>query len=292
MDVEYARRLTCKRQAETDLGLPTPKAARRSNYSSTDRYIPLRDGRMLHLPFSTASAADARKAAAASSAAAASAAAAAAAATQPQVQTPPPQDEEAATQEREGQQMYDMLLRAELTPGAEENLLRFSPARAAATEGPLSPFALSPVSARAKELLLAPRKPLRKIPKVPFKVLDAPELQDDFYLNLVDWSSNNTLCVGLGSCVYLWSACTSQVTKLCDLRADRDQVASVQWAQRGSQLAIGTSRGKVLLWDSQHCKLVRSFSGHTARRHAGLERRPADLGQPRPHHPPARHSRT
>jgi hypothetical protein len=43
------------------------------------------------------------------------------------------------------------------------------------------------------------------------QVLDAPQLQDDFYLNLVDWSSQNVLAVGLGSCVYLWSACTSKV---------------------------------------------------------------------------------
>ena len=45
-------------------------------------------------------------------------------------------------------------------------------------------------------------------------------VQDDFYLNLVDWSSLNVLAVGLGSCVYLWSACTSKVTKLCDLGRD------------------------------------------------------------------------
>ena len=45
------------------------------------------------------------------------------------------------------------------------------------------------------------------------QVLDAPALQDDFYLNLVDWSSQNTLAVGLGSCVYLWSACTSKVSR-------------------------------------------------------------------------------
>jgi len=55
---------------------------------------------------------------------------------------------------------------------------------------------------------------VRKISKIPFKVLDAPELQDDFYLNLIDWSSQNVLSVGLGSCVYLWSACTSQVQQL------------------------------------------------------------------------------
>lgn len=36
-------------------------------------------------------------------------------------------------------------------------------------------------------------------------------IQDDFYLNLVDWSQQNVLTVGLGKSVYLWSACTSQV---------------------------------------------------------------------------------
>ena len=34
--------------------------------------------------------------------------------------------------------------------------------------------------------LRSPRKASRKISKIPFKVLDAPELQDDFYLNLVN----------------------------------------------------------------------------------------------------------
>ena len=57
-------------------------------------------------------------------------------------------------------------------------------------------------------------KPSRKVSKLPFKVLDAPQLQDDFYLNLVDWSSQNMLAVGLGTEVYIWSACTSRVTKL------------------------------------------------------------------------------
>lgn len=71
----------------------------------------------------------------------------------------------------------------------------------------------------------------RKIAKTPFKILDAPALQDDFYLNLVDWSSTNVLAVGLGACVYLWSACTSKVTKLCDL-GPSDCVTSVAWSQR------------------------------------------------------------
>ena len=66
-------------------------------------------------------------------------------------------------------------------------------------------------------MLTVPYQQQRKISRAPFKVLDAPALQDDYYLNLVDWSSQNTLAVGLGSCVYLWSASTSKVTKLYDL---------------------------------------------------------------------------
>jgi cell division cycle 20-like protein 1 (cofactor of APC complex) len=49
-------------------------------------------------------------------------------------------------------------------------------------------------------------RPNRRISKAPYKVLDAPDLQDDFYLNLVDWSSQNILAVGLGRAVYIWSA--------------------------------------------------------------------------------------
>jgi cell division cycle 20-like protein 1 (cofactor of APC complex) len=108
-------------------------------------------------------------------------------------------------------------------------------------------------------MLLSPRKTPRALSKVPFKVLDAPELavskfilkkvvevhsdsfcpsvlleQDDFYLNLVDWSSTNTLAVGLASCVYLWSAQTSSVVKLCDLADIGDSVTSLGWIQRVS----------------------------------------------------------
>ncbi|KAL0679038.1 hypothetical protein Bca4012_007019 [Brassica carinata] len=65
------------------------------------------------------------------------------------------------------------------------------------------------------------------------EILGAPALQDNFYLNLVDWSAQNVLAVGLGNCMYLWNGCSSKVTKLCDLGAD-DSVCSVGWAFRGT----------------------------------------------------------
>ena len=128
-----------------------------------------------------------------------------------------------------------------------------------------SPYSLSPVGSKSQKLLRSPRKTARKISKIPYKVLDAPELQDDFYLNLVDWSSTNILSVGLGTCVYLWSACTSQVTRLCDLSSDGDTVTSVSWAERGHLVAVGTHKGLVQVWDVTSNKRVNTLEGHTAR---------------------------
>ena len=99
---------------------------------------------------------------------------------------------------------------------------------------------------------------------MPFKVLDAPQLQDDFYLNLVDWSSQNVLAVGLNRAVYIWSACTSQVKKLTELPSD-DSITSIGWSNRGQHLAIGTNSGDTQIWDTTHCKIVRTFGGHLSR---------------------------
>ena len=129
-----------------------------------------------------------------------------------------------------------------------------------------SPYSLSPIGRTGPlgTALAAPRRTPRKIARSPFKVLDAPALQDDFYLNLVDWSSHNVLAVGLGSCVYLWSAFTSRVTKLCDL-APSDSICSVARTQRGTFLAVGTNTGDVQIWDAHKCKLIRTMTGHRSR---------------------------
>ncbi|XP_071698544.1 B-type cell cycle switch protein ccs52A-like, partial [Rutidosis leptorrhynchoides] len=109
-----------------------------------------------------------------------------------------------------------------------------------------------------------PAKPPRIIPRSSFSVLDAPELQDDFYLNLLDWSSSNVLAAGLGSCVYLWNASSRKVTKLCDLGM-YETVCSVGWSQQGTSLAFGSSNGEVQIWDASLCKRVRTMEGHSAR---------------------------
>jgi len=181
------------------------------------------------------------------------------------------------------------------TTRTSPNMFRFKAPITDLNEDPRAVYELSPVGGSTKRLIASPRKAKRKIPKVPFKVLDAPALQDDFYLNLVDWSATNVLAVGLGSCVYLWSACTSKVTKLCDL-GDTNSVTSVAWTQRGAHLAVGTNlvgsaralnhvwrigfveltawppvlrvallKGSVEVWDASKGRKVRTMLGHAQR---------------------------
>ncbi|KAK3018896.1 hypothetical protein RJ639_005101 [Escallonia herrerae] len=143
-----------------------------------------------------------------------------------------------------------------------KNMFRFMTDQSGSSS-PYSPSVLGEGSGQSWESPTPP-KPPRKVPKTPHKVLDAPALQDDFYLSLVDWSSQNVLAVGLGTCVYLWTASTSKVTKLCDL-GPNDGVCSVQWTREGSYISIGTSLGQVQIWDGTQCKRVRTMSGHQTR---------------------------
>lgn len=99
---------------------------------------------------------------------------------------------------------------------------------------------------------------------MPFKVLDAPALKDDYYLNLLDWSSKNILAVGLAHHIYLWSGNTGKVVKLNDL-GSRNSVTSIAWAKSGNFISIGTQKGNVEIWDVNKCKQIRNFEGHQHR---------------------------
>ncbi|KAJ1848504.1 WD repeat-containing protein slp1 [Coemansia sp. RSA 2708] len=104
----------------------------------------------------------------------------------------------------------------------------------------------------------------RRILNTPERVLDAPGLVDDYYLNLLDWSVSNTLAIGLDQSVYLWNASSGDVDSLCQLEGE-SYIASIKWAADGSYLAIGTSEGDVEIWDAESQSKIRTMSGHQAR---------------------------
>jgi len=116
-----------------------------------------------------------------------------------------------------------------------------------------------------REAGLAPKKYTRHIPQAPERILDAPELLDDYYLNLLDWGKNNVLSVALGDSIYLWNASDGSIQQLMQTTGEGTHVTSLNWMQEGNYLAVGTSDHKVQLWDAEKLKQVRSMNGHRAR---------------------------
>jgi hypothetical protein len=114
----------------------------------------------------------------------------------------------------------------------------------------------------------------RALPSGPSRVLDAPDLMDDYYLNLLSWGKNDVIAVALSQSVYLWHAADSRIDELLTLGADSDYVSSVSWADHaattggagaggiGQLLAVGThgadaGGGGVQIWDAERMVKVR-----------------------------------
>jgi len=111
------------------------------------------------------------------------------------------------------------------------------------------------------------QKPNRHIPSMPERILDAPNFLDDYYLNLLDWSSTNILAVGLSDAVYTWNAETGNIDMLMEAPEDREggYPSAISWSEDGNFMAIGTSWNEVELWDVNQKKKLRTMAGHTAR---------------------------
>ncbi|KAI2638483.1 WD40 repeat-like protein [Xylaria nigripes] len=104
----------------------------------------------------------------------------------------------------------------------------------------------------------------RRIATAPERVLDAPGLIDDYYLNLLDWSSGNQVAIGLERNVYVWSADEGSVSCLLETSPDT-YVSSVKWSEDGAYVGVGLGTGEVQIWDVAEGAKIRSMFGHDSR---------------------------
>ena len=117
----------------------------------------------------------------------------------------------------------------------------------------------------------------RKISIKPYKELPAPNLMDDFYLNLLDWSSKNQIAVGCSSSLILWNNNKTQSETLFtyDINEENNDnennennnkyVSSLIWSEDGDKLAVGNSFGFVEIYDINKKELITSFRDHLNR---------------------------
>jgi cell division cycle protein 20 (cofactor of APC complex) len=104
----------------------------------------------------------------------------------------------------------------------------------------------------------------RRLPTQPERVLDAPAMVDDYYLNLLAWSPRNVLAVALAENTYIWNAQTGAVTHLAEA-AEGNIICALDWSGDGAYVAIGLSNGDVELWDVEADRRLRTMGGRPAR---------------------------
>lgn len=102
-------------------------------------------------------------------------------------------------------------------------------------------------------------------------MLDAPDIVDDFYLNLLDWSSKNVVAIALREQAYLWTAHTAEIQRIpCDINNDLIYVSSLGWLHHGNHLVCATDNGKIQLWDVENVKMLRNLSTDAGDRIAAM----------------------
>ncbi|KAJ4866905.1 hypothetical protein Rs2_51465 [Raphanus sativus] len=128
---------------------------------------------------------------------------------------------------------------------------------------PQAPLDLLPTDHSASSLHHQPKsvKPRRYIPQTSERTLDAPDIVDDFYLNLLDWGSANVLAIALGHTVYLWDASTGSTSELVTVDEEKGLVTSINWAPDGRHVAVGLNNSEVQLWDSGSNRQLRTLKG-------------------------------
>jgi cell division cycle protein 20 (cofactor of APC complex) len=105
---------------------------------------------------------------------------------------------------------------------------------------------------------------IRKIPQEPERILDAPNLNDNFYYNPLDWGSKNILSVSLGSYNYLWNY-NNLETYLLTKNENEIEYCSSSFMDNGVCLALGLNNGNIELWDIEKQIKIRTLVGHSDR---------------------------
>ncbi|KAB8239407.1 WD40 repeat-like protein [Aspergillus alliaceus] len=92
----------------------------------------------------------------------------------------------------------------------------------------------------------------RMVPTLPFRILDAPLLRDDFYCSTIAYSTTSgILAVGLGHRVYLWSEAFGVQHPPFANQHTSNHVTSLSFSSENGEkaiLAVGRQSGALCLW--------------------------------------------
>ena len=101
------------------------------------------------------------------------------------------------------------------------------------------------------------------IPKFPYKILEAPGFEDNYYHSLISLKNNN-LAIVLNNTIYILNTKKEKITKLYEAY-ECEEITSLSFNNDGTKLSVGNILGQISIWDITKQKDIRSFDCHKNR---------------------------
>jgi len=89
-------------------------------------------------------------------------------------------------------------------------------------------------------------------------------MADDFYMNVLDWSSCGKLFVALQNSVYTWCPTTNQASKLFQAGED-ENITCLKSNADSTMLSVAHSNGLIKLMDLEKGKEIKQYNSHYQR---------------------------
>lgn len=103
------------------------------------------------------------------------------------------------------------------------------------------------------------------IRNLPYRLLDAPLLRNDYYANLITWSHQcGKVAVGLGCEVYLWHE--DEGASLLRISDNRSAIMCVSFNTVNDLLLVGCRNGMIYIADAPKATIVAKYDHRSARR--------------------------
>ena len=75
---------------------------------------------------------------------------------------------------------------------------------------------------------------------------------------MLDWSDKNQIAVALDSSVFIWSGCSTDVTRIYETTQINDYICSLSFCD-DNKIAFGNSLGQIKIFDIAKKKKVNDF---------------------------------
>uniref|UniRef100_A0AC35U0Y7 WD_REPEATS_REGION domain-containing protein n=1 Tax=Rhabditophanes sp. KR3021 TaxID=114890 RepID=A0AC35U0Y7_9BILA len=97
------------------------------------------------------------------------------------------------------------------------------------------------------------------------RILDAPNILDDFYTNPVDWGQNNLVAVALSDSVYVWDPVTGDAEELFSIEGNGIVITSVKFTNTAQYISVGTNDGKIHVIDVEAKRKTRTITSQMSK---------------------------